>query len=310
MDRYITVCIITYNSSKYIIEALESVLEQTYPFIDLIVSDDKSSDSTVEMCKDWMDKNKDRFRKCELVETEVNSGTAGNLNRGIARCETEWIKCMAGDDALYPDFLQKFIDKYADSEYDILCTNTGVYLNSFEKDSFQYYYVTNPAFFKNQTPQNQYRILLRRSLLGSCTITRKRVIDAVGGYNENYPLIEDWPFYLSATQHGYFIGETNLLSTKYRISGDSVQTGTSSRRFELDRNRFYTDYVLPEFEGLEKLIIKKKVLLTESFYAPNSTVTKDSYVRQMHFLNFLRSIVELKYIKQGGMKRVSSIIDI
>ena len=305
--EYITVCIITYNSSKYITEALESVREQTYPYVDLIVSDDKSSDNTVEICKKWMDEHKDRFRKCELVLTEVNTGTAGNLNRGIARCETEWIKCMAGDDALYPDFLQKFMEKFSDSEYDILCTYTGVYLNKLDEDGLRFYYVTNSAFFSNQTPQSQYEILLRRSLLGPCTITRKKLINAVGGYNEKYPLIEDWPFYLAATQHGYMIGETKLLSTKYRISRDSVQTGTSSKRFELDRNRFYKEKVLPEIKGLEKLIIKKRIALTESFYIKSSTMTEGAYKKQIKLLNLFRALVSIKLIKLGGMKKISLI---
>lgn len=304
--EYITVCIITYNSSKYITEALESVREQTYPYVDLIVSDDKSSDNTVEICKKWMDEHKDRFRKCELVLTEVNTGAAGNLNRGIARCETEWIKCMAGDDALYPDFLQKFIEQYSDSKYDILCTYTGVYMKKLDEDGFRYYYITNPIFFM-QTSQKQHAILLRRNLLGPCTITRKRIIDAIGGYNENYPLIEDWPFYLEITRLGYPVGEAKLLATKYRISDDSVQTGTSSRRFELDRNRFYKDLVLQEISGIGKWIIKKRVELTESFYSPSNSVSEKKYRRKLGFLNKLRSIVDRRYIIKGGMKRVLSI---
>lgn len=305
--NYITVCIITYNSSKYIIEALESVREQTYPYIDLIVSDDKSQDNTVKIIRDWMKENNGRFRKCELVEAEVNTGTAGNLNRGIARCETEWIKCMAGDDALYPDFLQKFMEQYSDSDFDILCTYTGVYLGNLSEDSLRYYYVPNPAFFRNQTPLNQYKILLRRSLLGPCTITRKKLIDTVGGFNEHYPLIEDWPFYLALTRQGYLIGEAKLLATKYRISQDSVQTGSSSKRFEMDRNRFYKDSVLPEFSGIGKLILKKRIALTETFYSANNTLSKDNYKKMIQLLIKLKSLLDFRYIKQGGMIKKTSI---
>lgn len=50
----VSVCIITYNSSKYIEETLESVRRQTYPAIELIISDDASSDDTVYICEQWI----------------------------------------------------------------------------------------------------------------------------------------------------------------------------------------------------------------------------------------------------------------
>lgn len=52
----VSVCIITYNSSKYIEETLESVRRQTYPAIELIISDDASSDDTVYICEQWIAK--------------------------------------------------------------------------------------------------------------------------------------------------------------------------------------------------------------------------------------------------------------
>ncbi|MDR0890977.1 MAG: glycosyltransferase [Endomicrobium sp.] len=49
----VSVCVITYNSSKYVLETLESIKTQTYQNIELIVSDDCSTDDTVEVCENY-----------------------------------------------------------------------------------------------------------------------------------------------------------------------------------------------------------------------------------------------------------------
>lgn len=305
--EYITVCIITYNSSKYIIEALESVREQTYPYVDLIVSDDKSSDNTVEICKKWMDEHKDRFRKCELVLTEVNSGTAGNLNRGIARCETEWIKCMAGDDALYPDFLQKFIERYSDSEFDILCTDTGVYHGEFDENHFKYKLIPNPRFFAREDARRQYNILLHINLLGPTQICRKRLYDSVNGFDEKYPLIEDKPFYIKVTKLGISIGYAPLLATKYRISDASVQTGMLSARYEGDRKRFYQDVIIPKMDVIGKVLLNKWIKNLDNYYWPlneNKRTSIRYFKTKNRLIWLLWKIWEYPYISKGGMVKV------
>jgi len=74
----VSIIVITYNSSEYVIETLESAKAQTYQNIELIVSDDCSTDETLEICRDWMKKNQDRFVRSELITTEKNTGISGN----------------------------------------------------------------------------------------------------------------------------------------------------------------------------------------------------------------------------------------
>ena len=59
----ITVAIVTYNSSEFIVETLESIKSQTYHNIELIISDDCSTDTTVELCSNWIKENATHFVK-------------------------------------------------------------------------------------------------------------------------------------------------------------------------------------------------------------------------------------------------------
>ena len=79
----VSIIVITYNSSKYVLETLESAYNQTYQNIELIISDDCSTDDTVEVCKKWVDEHKDRFVRSEIITTPVNTGIPVNCNRGL-----------------------------------------------------------------------------------------------------------------------------------------------------------------------------------------------------------------------------------
>ena len=102
----VSVPVITYNSSEYIIDGLESIKAQTYKNIELIISDDCSTDNTVELCRDWLENNKDYFVRVELVTTDKNTGVAGNCNRSVKACRGEWIRGLSGDDKFLPNTIQ------------------------------------------------------------------------------------------------------------------------------------------------------------------------------------------------------------
>ena len=97
----VSIIVITYNSSKYVLETLESAKAQTYQNIELIVSDDCSTDNTVEICHNWIEQNKERFVRTELITVEKNTGIAPNCNRGVKAAKGEWVKLIAGDDVLH-----------------------------------------------------------------------------------------------------------------------------------------------------------------------------------------------------------------
>jgi len=106
----VSIIVITYNSSKYVLETLESAKAQTYQNIELIVTDDCSTDDTVEICGNWIEKNKERFVRTELVKSDTNTGIAPNCNRGLKVAKGEWVKYIAGDDILFSDCINQNIN--------------------------------------------------------------------------------------------------------------------------------------------------------------------------------------------------------
>ena len=88
----ISVVIPTHNDSKYIKEAILSVINQTYNNLEIIVIDDFSSDNTIEIIKSFNDK------RIKIIQNDSNKGAAYSRNIGIKNCAGDFISFMDGDD--------------------------------------------------------------------------------------------------------------------------------------------------------------------------------------------------------------------
>ncbi|MBE6419471.1 MAG: glycosyltransferase family 2 protein [Akkermansiaceae bacterium] len=103
----ISVIVFSYNSEEYILSTLESIKTQTYPGpVELIIGDDCSKDNSIEICRRWVDENKEKFTRVEIISHTENKGVVENYNSCLKKSQGEWIKGIAADDVLMPDALQ------------------------------------------------------------------------------------------------------------------------------------------------------------------------------------------------------------
>jgi succinoglycan biosynthesis protein ExoO len=88
----VSVIIPTYNSEKYIAQALESVFRQTYQNLEVILIDDGSKDTTVSIARSFKDP------RLKIIENSCNRGVSYSRNRGIKKARGEWIALLDSDD--------------------------------------------------------------------------------------------------------------------------------------------------------------------------------------------------------------------
>jgi len=151
----VSIIIATYNSSKYIIETLDSVYKQTYHDLELIVSDDNSNDSTYEICNKWLETHKDRFISTKLVKNTGSRGIANNYNNALEHAKGEWIKYLDSDDILLPNCIQDYITA-SKRKSDI-----NVWLSAWELiDVDGYVYNRQPNTFPMRSANKQLRSYL------------------------------------------------------------------------------------------------------------------------------------------------------
>ena len=176
----VSIIVITYNSSEYVLETLESTKAQTYSNIELIVSDDSSSDETVEICRTWIAQNKARFARATLVTSELNTGIPANINRGVKISDGFWIKCIAGDDILAEDCISELIHYISGQKEDIYILYSDVIrflgnsVNNVEIKKFE-----NARFCSRESSaKDQYEILLRSNrVYAAAVIIRRDLLD-------------------------------------------------------------------------------------------------------------------------------------
>lgn len=241
----VSIILITYNSSQYVQETLESASAQTYQNIELIVTDDCSTDNTVEICKNWIDKNKKRFVRTELITAEKNAGIAPNCNRGLYAAKGEWIKFIAGDDILNNDCIQKMSEFWPNSCSTILFSDIELFGN--KANSAKGQSILNwidrckKIISTTKEPKQQFKELLNGNfVIAPSVIMKKSTLLNIGSFDEEIKLIEDYPLWIKATKHGYSIDYIDVKLVRYRIEDSSVQTNT---RYKVSFTLFQLKYL-------------------------------------------------------------------
>jgi GT2 family glycosyltransferase len=100
---FVSVTIVTYNSGRFIKKCLESVLDQDYPFMEIIVIDNNSSDGTVDILEPFED-------RCTIVYNDENIGFAAAQNQAIGLSTTEWVLTLNPDVLLLQGFIEALVN--------------------------------------------------------------------------------------------------------------------------------------------------------------------------------------------------------
>lgn len=267
----VTLAVVTYNSSKTIIETLDSIKGQTYTNIELIISDDKSSDLTVEVCQAWLYENKERFKSTEIIEAVENTGTAGNANRALAKAKGVWIKFFAGDDILPPNSIEEYIKfSYNHPDMKAAFSDELDFLDRFDSNPICYHHLDLRylAFGKYSSVKLQQKLFSKRVLgLGPTFFIRTEVIKNVGGYDERFPLIDDIPMYIRVLKAGVRIYRIPQALVYYRMSSDSISHIKSSNSYLLKLQlTMINDYKLLYFKEGHSIIWRMMVDFTLLLY--------------------------------------------
>ncbi|MEZ5815617.1 MAG: glycosyltransferase family 2 protein [Hyphomicrobiaceae bacterium] len=101
----VSLAVPVYNGQAYLAQTLDSLLAQTFPDFEIIITDNASTDATQEICQSYAS----RDRRIRYVRNDANLGAAGNFNRGFALSKGEFFKWCAHDDLLSPDFLERCV---------------------------------------------------------------------------------------------------------------------------------------------------------------------------------------------------------
>ena len=242
----VTVNVLTYNSSKYVLETLESIKTQTYQPLILHICDDCSTDDTVKICKKWIGENSDRFIKTKVIVPEYNTGISANLNRGMDACETEWFKTIAGDDILKPECIETYVQYVAEHQEAVVVFSRLEVFGASEKIIMSYKDVFDYSFFHLSLIE-QYESLFKMNCIPAPTaffnVNRLRELGVRA--DDRIPLVEDYPLWINLVKKNvkfYFVDKTLV---KYRTGDGISSSGSISCKYMESLRMCYFLYIFP-----------------------------------------------------------------
>ena len=254
----VSVCVFTFNSTSTIVETLDSIYNQTYENIELIISDDCSKDNTIEVCQGWLSTHSSRFRDTRIVTVEKNTGTNANVNRGYRAANGVWVKPFAGDDILKPNAIDVLVSycikngcEVCISKVDFFGDDDRIAQKIISYDMFY-------ARYKDLSVKQKYNLLLGTCVLPTPSmILSKRLIEELGYLDESLRVYEEWPWLLKILEYGYDIPYIEDKLILYRCVNGSLSStvfdknNTSqlyqSARYKIfeDAMKFYKEYRKP-----------------------------------------------------------------
>lgn len=212
----ITVCMATYNGEKYIEEQLESVLMQLHSNDEVIISDDGSGDSTVDLIRTF---NDPRIRL--LVGNNFFSPTQ-NFENTLKYAKGDYIFLCDQDDVWLPDKVESMLQYLL--QYDLVvsdCKVVDAELN-----------VISQSFFMGRSSgKGFWKNLIKNTYLGCCIAFRKEVLGYILPFPRNIAMHDIW-IGLSVEMHSnsFFLPRQLIL---YRRHGSNVSFGGEGSKYSL-----------------------------------------------------------------------------
>lgn len=226
LQPLVSIIIATYNSSKYVSETMESALAQTYRNIEIIITDDCSTDDTVALCRAWIEEHKDKGISLKLVETEKNTGVTGNANRGFAASHGEWIKFIAGDDILAPTAIEAYVE-YVSIHPDVrhLFANAVHFTGDVSQLDINKPDKVSQYMYRDEvTAKDQYKIISKTFFgSGPTYFIHADTFRQLGCFDERFPMQEDYPFFIKMIGKGYKLMYLDHVTVYKRVVPTSIQ---------------------------------------------------------------------------------------
>jgi glycosyltransferase involved in cell wall biosynthesis len=255
----ISVLIPTYNVEEYITEAINSILNQTYERLEVVIVDDGSTDRTYEILESIALKD----NRIQLYRNKENQRIVNTLNTAIKYSKGDYIARMDGDDISDPKRLEQQL-LFLLKNKDVALVASNVVVIDEQGNTIQYArYLADFASIKEATkyfsPVNHF------------WLAKREVYEKVGPYR--IPTVEDYDFILRAIDHGFIVSNVQefLYQQRMRKGNTATAAGLIQRkslkyvRF-LARERLLSDSTNDSFSPRELDKALKTTKLEEKLF--------------------------------------------
>ena len=236
--RELAVCISLYNYADFIVEALDSVQQQTLDRFDLTIVDDGSTDGSASVARNWLQENTGRFGTVQLVQHLQNRGLPITRNTAIALSDAEYCFILDADNQLYPRCLEQCAEAVGVSNAAVAFPIVEVFGDRSE--------------LLNVNLWSQSRFV-EGNYIDAMALLRRAAVLEVGGYSVmQITGWEDFDLWCKLIEAGYQGVRVPEILARYRVHGASMlQTVTHAPnnvdmlKKEIRQRHPWVTYALP-----------------------------------------------------------------
>lgn len=299
----VSVIALCYNHEKFLDECLQSVVNQNYSHIELIIVDDFSKDNSREKILNFCHTN----HFSQFIFNEKNVGNCCAFNQGLKIAKGKYIIDLSTDDVLKPNRIKEQVEKFEDSEKIGVVTSDAEYID--ENSNWLGNFYQKKELIK---AGKMYELLLKSSfILPASMMIRKSILDNLDGYDENLAY-EDFDFWIRSARICEYAHVPKILIQQRIIAG------SHSTSFALKKNKLIPSTVkvcqkavlLNETQSENQALIHRlkvvlrKCVYTENFEAGEAVILmlnklqgQTLQTRFFQFLNIIKLPLNMFYIK-------------
>ena len=195
----ISVILSVYNGEKYLREAIESVLNQTFTDFEFIIVNDGSTDNSLEIIQSYDDE------RIKIINNEKNIGLTKSLNKALKQAKGEYIARQDADDVSLPNRFEEQV-RYFEGHPEVVLLGTSVYLiDENEKIVGKRIVLAKPSI-KDLFKENHFN--------HGSVMFKKEIVNQLGGYNELIRYSQDYELWLRITK---YYDVRNLTQILYKL---------------------------------------------------------------------------------------------
>jgi len=213
IKKLVSVIIPAFNVDKYISKTLDSVINQTYSNLEIIVVNDGSSDKTEEIIQLYSKKD---TRIIYIYQN--NKGVSAARNRGIKEAKGEYICFFDSDDIMLPSKIEKqyqFLEN--NIEFDIIYSNLYHFIDNTKKVFILSILKSSDYLYKNLLQYGNF-------INPNTVFFRKKIYEKYGGFDESIRSSEDWEYWLRLSYNKVLFVLMPDFLTLYRIRKNSLSS--------------------------------------------------------------------------------------
>lgn len=257
-EPLVSVICACFNQSKFCIESLESVKNQTYKNIEIIIWDDASVDNSVEKIEDWIHQNSEL--NIRFIKNKTNLGICISLNNAYSFASGKYLQLLALDDILLADKIERHVAVLENSSIDDALVFTDAYLIDDESVHYQNRFIAYHKHYLNIKSGNFFEDLLIKNYIPAMSVFYKMsIFDKVGLWDERLDF-EDYDMLLRIAKDYSFIFDDKI-TVKYRLHENNTHKKLSSGEitksmflmylkfinYNVKINHFLKDYIITKY---------------------------------------------------------------